>query len=141
MTIVLSQLRILTVVSDTSSTVPSAPYLGMAIQSPTLSMSLAESWMPDTKPRMLSRKISINTAAEAPNPVSRIAGERLSRIEIIRIVPIRYTIPCPVCRSPLIGLPCQALRLAAMSKTARMNVLSSRRIATTIYTCVRRTIT
>lgn len=34
-TIVLSKLRILTVVSDTSSTVPSAPYLGMEIQSPT----------------------------------------------------------------------------------------------------------
>lgn len=43
MTSVLSQLRILTVVSDTSSTLPSAPYLGIEIQSPTLSMSLAAS--------------------------------------------------------------------------------------------------
>lgn len=93
MTIVLSQLRILTVVSETSSTRPSAPYLGMAIQSPTCSMSLAESWMPETKPRMLSRKISMMTAAEAPSPVSRKAGDLSSRIETMRITQMMATMP------------------------------------------------
>lgn len=118
MTSVLSQLRILTVVSDTSSTLPSAPYLGTEIQSPTLSISLAASWRPETKPRMLSRKISISTAAEAPSPVSRMAGDLSSRIETIRIVQISSAMPCAVCRKPLMGLFCQAGRAAAMWKAA-----------------------
>ena len=118
MTSVLSQLRILTVVSDTSSTFPSAPYFGTEIQSPPLSMSLAESWMPDTKPRMLSRKISISTAAEAPSPVSRMAGDLSIRIETIRMAQISAAMPCAVCRRPLMGLFCHAGRDEARRKAA-----------------------
>ena len=118
MTSVLSQLRILTVVNDTSSTFPSAPYFGTEIQSPTLSMSLAESWMPDTNPRMLSRKISISTAAEAPSPVSRMVGDLSSRIETIRMAQISAAMPCAVCRRPLMGLFCHAGRDAAIWKAA-----------------------
>lgn len=47
---VLSQLRTFTVFNVTSITVPLAPYLGISIQSPTFSMSLAESCTPETKP-------------------------------------------------------------------------------------------
>ena len=118
MTIVLSQLRIFTVVSDTSSTVPSAPYFGTEIQSPTCNMSLAESWMPDTNPRMLSRKISMTIAAEAPSPVSRIAGDLPIRMDTTRIVQTSSAMPCAVCRSPLMGLFCQAGRDAAIRKAA-----------------------
>jgi len=74
--------------------------------------------MPETKPRMLSRKISISTAAEAPSPVSRMAGDLSSRIETIRIVQISSAMPCAVCRKPLMGLFCQAGRAAAMWKAA-----------------------
>ena len=81
--------------SDTSITEPSAPYLGTVIQSPTLSMSFAESWMPETKPRMLSRKTSMMTAAEAPSPVSRMAGDLPIRIETMRIPQISAAIPLP----------------------------------------------
>ena len=110
----LSQLRILTVVSDTSSTVPSAPNLGTEIQSPTLSMSLAESWMPDTKPRILSRNISISTAAEAPRLVSSSVGDLSIRIEMTRMAQISSAMPCAVCRSPLMGLFCHAGRVATI---------------------------
>ncbi|WP_390349039.1 hypothetical protein [Alistipes shahii] len=67
---------------------------------------------------MLSRKISISTAAEAPSPVSRMAGDLSSRIETIRIVQISSAMPCAVCRKPLMGLFCQAGRAAAMWKAA-----------------------
>ena len=101
--------------SDTSITEPSAPYLGTVIQSPTLSMSFAESWMPETKPRMLSRKTSMMTAAEAPSPVSRMAGDLPIRIETMRI---SAAIPCPVWRNPLIGLFCHAGRAETILKAA-----------------------
>ncbi len=104
--------------SDTSITEPSAPYLGTVIQSPTLSMSFAESWMPETKPRMLSRKTSMMTAAEAPSPVSRMAGDLPIRIETMRIPQISAAIPCPVWRNPLIGLFCHAGRAETILKAA-----------------------
>ena len=106
MTIVLSQLRIFTVVSDTSSTAPSASNFGTEIQSPTFTMSLAESWMLDTKPRMLSRKINISTAAEAPRLVSRMVGDLSIRTETARMKQTSSANPCAVCRRPLIGLFC-----------------------------------
>ena len=71
---VLSQLRTLIVVSDTSITVPSIPRLGISIQSPTLSILFAESCTPATRPRSVSLKINDITAAEAPKPVSRPVG-------------------------------------------------------------------
>ncbi len=67
-------------------------------------MSLAESWMPDTNPRMLSRNISISTAAEAPRLVSSSVGDLSIRIEMTRMAQISAAMPCAVCRSPLIGL-------------------------------------
>lgn len=88
------------------------------IQSPTLSMSFAESWMPETKPRMLSRKTSMMTAAEAPSPVSRMAGDLPIRIETMRIPQISAAIPCPVWRNPLIGLFCHAGRAETILKAA-----------------------
>ena len=118
MTIVLSQLRTFTVVSVTSITVPSAPYFGIWIQSPTFSISLADSWMPDTKPRMLSLKMSMTMAAEAPSPVKRIVGDLSMRIETIRITQMKSAIPCAVCRSPLMGLFCQAGRAETIRNAA-----------------------
>ena len=132
MTIVLSKLRTLTVVSDTSITEPSAPYLGTDIQSPTLSMSFAESWMPETNPRILSRKISMIIAAEAPRPANRLAVDLSIRIETISMPQISAAMPCPVCLSPLIGLFCHAGRAEAIWKTAKSTALIKRNTATTI---------
>ena len=85
--IVLSKFWILTVVSVTSVTYPSAPYFSIVIQSPGRSMSLAESCTPATSPRMLSRKISITIAAEAPSPARIVVGSRPIRMLTIRIAP------------------------------------------------------
>ena len=82
----------------------------MLIQSPTLSMLLADSWMPDTKPRMLSRKTSMKIAAEAPRPVRNIAGERSRRIEKTRMTATRKAMTCPVCIKPFSGLPFHSSR-------------------------------
>lgn len=49
-------------------------------------------------------EISMMTAAEAPSPVSRMAGDLPIRIETIRMPQISAAIPCPVWRNPLIGL-------------------------------------
>ena len=82
---VLSQLRTLTVVRPISMTAPSAPYFGISSQSPSLSMSLAESWIPATRPRIGSLNTSIRTAAMAPRPLIRMAGDWPISSEITRI--------------------------------------------------------
>ena len=82
---VLSQLRTLTVVRPISITAPSAPYFGISSQSPSLSISLAESWIPATRPRIGSLNTSISTAAMAPSPLIRIAGDWPISSEIIRM--------------------------------------------------------
>ena len=86
--IVLSQFRIFTVVRVTSITSPSAPYFGMVIQSPGRSMSFADSWTPATSPIILSLKISISTAAEAPSPASSLVGSLSIRMATIIIAPM-----------------------------------------------------
>ena len=110
---------------------PSAPYFGISIQSPTWSMSLTESWIPDTKPRMLSLKISSRIAAEAPRPVRKIFGDLPISIETISTAPIIQTIPCAVCRSPLIGLFCHAGRCTAIRNAARINAQRATQTVTT----------
>ena len=88
---VLSQLRTFTVVSAMSITLPSAPNFFISIQSSGRSMSLAESWMPATKPRMLSLNTSSSTAVMAPRPLSSTSGERSSSAEnmMMRKVSVR----------------------------------------------------
>ncbi|MOA13996.1 hypothetical protein D3C78_1340710 [compost metagenome] len=85
---VLSQLRTFTVVRPMSVTAPSAPYFGISSQSPMLSMSLAESWMPATRPRIGSLKTSISTAVIAPRPLSSSKGDFPISSETI-MMPIR----------------------------------------------------
>lgn len=81
-------------------------------------MSLADSWIPDTNPIMLSLKTSITIAAEAPRPVSSSLGDLSMRIDTTRMTQIRTAVPWAVCRNPLIGLFCQAGRDAAIWKKA-----------------------
>ena len=82
---VLSQLRTLTVVKPISITAPSAPYFGISSQSPSFNISLAESCIPATRPRIGSLNTSINTAAIAPKPLISIAGDWPISREIINI--------------------------------------------------------
>ena len=88
---------------------------------------------------MLSRKISMTIAAEAPRLVSRIAGDLPIRIDTIRTAQISMTIPCPVCRSPLIGLPCHAGRWAMISNALYITALIKRKMTTTMPICNTRT--
>ena len=83
---VLSQLRTFTVLSVTSVTMPSASYLGILIQSPTFSISLADNCMPLTKPIILSLNTSINTAADAPSPARSDTGS-------LSITSLKMTMP------------------------------------------------
>ena len=84
---VLSKFCTLTVVSDTSLTYPLAPYLFMVIQSPGRSMSLAVSCTPATRPRMVSLKISMMMAAEAPRPASTVPALLLTMMLTTRMKP------------------------------------------------------
>ena len=70
-------------------------------QSPTFSILLAESWIPETNPMILSLKTNIRTAAEAPNPVSNTTGLCFIRILIMMIAPIKKRMTCAVCKKPL----------------------------------------
>ena len=83
---VLSQLRTLTVFKVISMTLPLALESGICIQSPICIMLFWVSWTPATKPRMLSLKTSMRTAAEAPSPVRRTVGD-------LSISTARETIP------------------------------------------------
>ena len=100
---VLSQLRTFTAVSDTSVTMPFTIVPGMAIQSPTRSMSLADSCNPATKPRIESLKINISAAANAPSPVSRAAGDRSTSKATDMMAIIIHTSPLATLRMPLRG--------------------------------------
>ena len=84
---VLSKFCTLTVVRETSSTYPSAPYFAIVTQSPGRSMSFAESCTPATKPKMLSLNININTAADAPSPASIVAAFWSIRMLMMRMMP------------------------------------------------------
>ena len=75
MVIVLSKFWTFTVVSATSSTSPSAPYLGISIQSPGVTIWLADNWMPATNPRIGSLKTSIRTVVITPSPLKSSAGD------------------------------------------------------------------
>ena len=76
---------------------PSASYLGILIQSPTFSMSFAESWMPLTKPMMLSLKINIRTAAEAPSPANSDTGSLSISSLSITMPPTNHMATWTVC--------------------------------------------
>ncbi len=103
MTMVLSQLRTFTAVSDTSVTMPLAMVEGTTIQSPTCNMSFWESCSPATSPRILSLNTSISTAAKAPSPVSSATGDLLTRMATHTITVITHSIPIIVSRIPLSG--------------------------------------
>ena len=124
---VLSKLRIFTVFNVTSITVPSAPYFGIVIQSPTFSILLAESWMPETNPMILSLKTNIRTAAEAPNPVSNTTGLCFIKILIMMIAPIKKRMTCAVCKSPFKGLSLYCSRALYTRYTAVNKALTKRR--------------
>ena len=125
--IVLSKLRTFTVFNVTSITVPSAPYFGIVIQSPTFSILLAESWMPETNPMILSLKTNIRTAAEAPNPVSNTTGLCFIRRLIMMIAPIKKRMTCAVCKSPFKGLSLYCSRALYTRYTAVNKALTKRR--------------
>ena len=80
----------------TSSTVPSTLYFGMLIQSPGLSILLAESMMPDTNPRIESLKISIRMAADAPSPASRCSGDRPTIRPMMTMPPTKNRLTCRI---------------------------------------------
>lgn len=74
---VLSQFCTLIVVSPMEMTSPSALNFGATIQSPSLIMRLADSWIPATNPISGSLNTSDSTAAEAPSPAMIANGSLL----------------------------------------------------------------
>ena len=90
---VLSKFCTFTTVSVTSITMPLAMVEGTLIQSPTRSMSFCDSWMPATKPRIESLKISISAAAKAPSPASSVIGDLLMSTETEMIIMIIQRMP------------------------------------------------
>ena len=84
----LFQFWTLTVCRVISITSPFASYLGISIQSPSLTILFAVSWMPATNPSMESLKISEIIAVAAPIPLSIIQGERFIRKLMINMIPI-----------------------------------------------------
>ena len=101
---VLSKFFTLTVFSVISITVPSAPYLGIEIQSSTRNISLADSWMPATNPRIVSLNTNIRMAADAPIPVKIVEGDSLIRMLINNITPTENKITCTIWTKPFSGL-------------------------------------
>src|SRR6056297_3334883 len=87
--IVLSQFCTLTVWRVISCTTPSAFLLGIEIQSPGFTILLAESWMLETNPKMVSLNTRIRIAATAPNPAISAAGDFPRITDKIKIVPIK----------------------------------------------------
>ena len=63
----------------------------------------ADSCTPATKPRMLSLNTNINTAAEAPNPAKRVAGDLSIRIDTAMIAATKNSNTCNTCTKPFIG--------------------------------------
>ena len=97
---VLSQFFTFTTVSPISVTTPSAPYLGMDIQSPHWSMSLADSWTEATNPSMASLNTSIMTAAEAPSPASILNGDLSMKVDTAIITTTIATVSFIICTNP-----------------------------------------
>ena len=100
---VLSQFWILTVCRATSITSPSAPYWGISIQSPTLTMSFAVSCTLATRPRMVSLNTSSRIAVIAPRPLSSSSGERSMTAATTITPPMTSTAICNSCATPLSG--------------------------------------
>ena len=101
---VLSKLRTLTAFKVTSMTFPSAPYLFIVIQSPGRSISLADSWIPATNPKIVSLNTNMSIAAEAPNPAKRDTGDLLINTLMISIIPTKTMATCKICMNPFSGL-------------------------------------
>ena len=76
------------VVSEISTTVPSVEWLGISIQSPTLTRSLVDNCTPATSPRIGSLKTRSNTAVNAPIPERNTAGDLSNIAARIKIKPI-----------------------------------------------------
>ncbi|MNR48350.1 hypothetical protein D3C85_1675800 [compost metagenome] len=88
--IVLSKFCTFTVVRLISKISPSAPYLGMVIQSPIRTISLVVTCMLATKPIMVSLNINNSTADIAPMAVKNATGDFPVRLENNTTVPKRY---------------------------------------------------
>ena len=56
-------------------TIPLALYAGAVIQSPLCNILFAESCIPATNPNIVSLKINMRIAADAPNPANKRAGD------------------------------------------------------------------
>ncbi len=119
---VLSQLRTLTVDSDTSTTSPLALCFGTTIQSPLRSILLAVSCTLATRPRIVSLKTSISTAADAPKAVRIATGVFPMRMlrAIITATPI--TISLNIWKMPFTAYACSFPRLVKARYRLSMNI-------------------
>ncbi|MNC50845.1 hypothetical protein D3C75_1001110 [compost metagenome] len=93
---VLSQFCTFTVFREMSVTLPSAPYLGISIQSPTRTMSLEANCTPATSPSRESLKMMRSTADKAPIPLNRRRGLLPARVEMARMAPMIHTKICSI---------------------------------------------
>src|SRR5690606_32858591 len=80
-TMVLSKFWTFTLLRLICSTVPSAPYFVISIQSPTRTESLADTCIEATKPKMVSLNTNIKIAEAAPNDTKNDQGELPVTIE------------------------------------------------------------
>ncbi|MNE48209.1 hypothetical protein D3C80_1426580 [compost metagenome] len=95
---VLSKFCTLTLLRLISFTVPSAPYLGISIQSPTRIESLAETCILATKPKIVSLKTSIRIAEAAPSDNRNDHGELPVKIEKQMVPPIKSMMIWQTCK-------------------------------------------
>ena len=93
-----SQFCTLTVVRLISCTMPSALRAGIDIQSPGLSISLTDTWMEATSPKMVSWNTSISTAAMAPMPRIRLIGFLFVSKATITITPKKINMIFSSCK-------------------------------------------
>ena len=70
--------------------------------------------------------VIFDAQSEAPSPVSRKVGDLSISTETIRMMQMSPTMPCAVCRNPLIGLSCHAGRVEAMRNAAPSRALTKR---------------
>ena len=120
---VLSQLRTLTVFRVISSTVPFAVPSGIWIQSPRRTILFCASCTPATNPSMLSLNMSISTAADAPRPVSRTAGDLSMTTETMIMPPIKYMTTFRACTTPWSGCVLCLSVLLYMSRAVESSAL------------------
>ena len=102
MEIVLSQFLTLTLVKPSSMISPSTPNLSTCIQSPLVNNRLAVIWIPATKPRIVSRNISNNTAAIAVKPDSSNSGLRSTISDTLSNISTINNISLATCTKPVI---------------------------------------